>query len=84
MTTTTHQWLGPDDRLTLWRVTTGPDSQTHVGRLTQISAGLWSSVDYGGGSTAHRLYLHDTRELAADALCARLGIARVGLPGEGE
>jgi hypothetical protein len=76
--TTIHQWLGPNHRLTLWRVETGPGEHFEPVCLGWIEEGAtWAAYTVDG---IRLLRPSDTRETAAHILCQRLGIEMPELP----
>jgi hypothetical protein len=76
--TTIHQWLGPNHRLTLWRVETGPGERFEPVCLGWIERGgdNWTAHLPDG----HRLRALDDRLAAARTLCAHLRIEMPELP----
>jgi hypothetical protein len=73
-----HQWLGPNHRLTLWRVETGPGERFEPVCLGWIKeeGGVWAATT----SDYLRSWLLDDRLAAARTLCAHLRIEMPELP----
>ena len=69
------QWLGPNARLTLWRVTSDPFTSTLLGHI-QDDGDTWSAWLRVDGE-AVKLRTLDDRLAAGRTLCARV---RVGMP----
>jgi hypothetical protein len=79
-----HQWLGPNHRLTLWRVETGPHQDFYTQNLGWIVEAGETWQAWLAPSVTHPLgrYLRtlDDRLAAARTLCAHLRIEMPELP----
>ena len=76
------QWLGPNARLTLWRVTSDPFTAHLLGHI-QDDGETWSAWLAPSETHAepHKLRTLDDREAAGKTLCARLRVGMPALPG---
>ena len=72
------QWLGPNARLTLWRVTSDPFTSTLLGHI-QDDGDTWSAWLRVDGE-AVKLPGEGDRETAGRTLCARVRVGMVELP----
>ena len=74
----TIQWLGPNARLSLWRVTSDPFTATLLGHI-QDDGDTWSAWLNVDGVPA-KLRTLDDRPAAGRTLCARLRVEMPELP----
>ena len=73
------QWLGPNHRLTLWHVATGPLDATCLGAIEDNGEGVWTAW-LNANSPSVKLDSPGNRHGAALALCTRVGVAIPDLP----
>jgi len=74
MKTAVLQWLGPNHRLTLWHLATGPLDATCLGAIEDNGEGVWTAWLNANGPSV-KLDSPGDRRSAALALCARVGVA---------